>query len=112
MMVTVMIMIMEINSTLTLHQNRGLHIFVFVFFVFLNGGTANLVSVFFKKFGSQTNLSMSLENMSFTMHSVQIPLALSGQKAEQRAKGISFHALPPQTQMFTPKTSLPVQIGP
>lgn len=41
---------MEINSTLTLHQNRGLHIFVFVFFVFLNGGTANLVSVFFKKF--------------------------------------------------------------
>lgn len=55
---------------------------------------------------------MSLENMSFTMHSVQIPLALSGQKAEQRAKGISFHALPPQTQMFTPKTSLPVQIGP
>lgn len=41
---------------------------------------------------------------------VLAPLAMFGQKAEQGAKRISFHALPPQTQMFTWKTSPLVQV--
>lgn len=35
--------------------------------------------------------------------------AMFGQKAEQRAKCISFHALPPRAQMFTWKTSPLIQ---
>lgn len=50
-------------------------------------------------------------NMLFTMHGLLIPLALFGQKAGQRARGISFHALPPQPQMFTSKTSPLKQVG-
>lgn len=34
-----------------------------------------------------------------------------GQKAEQRAGGISFHALPPQPQMFSSKTSPLIQVA-
>lgn len=49
-------------------------------------------------------------NTLFTMHGVLIPLALFGQKAEQIARGISFHALPPQPQMFTSKTSPLIQV--
>lgn len=50
-------------------------------------------------------------NTLFTMHGLLIPLALFGQKAGQRARGISFHALPPQPQMFTSKTSPLKQVG-
>lgn len=53
------------------------------------------------EFRHQTSLLVS--HTLLTMHVIQIPSDLSGQKAEQRANGISFHALPPQIQMFTPK---------
>lgn len=52
----------------------------------------------------------SLRQTLFTVHAVKIPSDLSGQKAEQRANGISFHARPPQIQMFTLKTSPLVQV--
>lgn len=74
----------------------------------------NLVSFivdFLFLFRSLTNLLQPVETCSLLCMPFKYLLAFFGQTAEQRARGPSFHALPPQPQMFTSKTSPLIQVG-
>ena len=62
------------------------------------------------EFGSPTNFLQAVEARLLLCMAFLTAFSHFGQKAEQRAKGFSFHALPPQTQMFTSKTSPLVQV--